>query len=107
MDKQTLQALLDNVIDEIDFSDNSGSALLGTEGTIQLSEALKSNSSLTLLNLICNILAVIYSHFLQVPALILKEPSNYLKHSNQIHLSQNSFSVVIELLLRFVLTQCR
>jgi hypothetical protein len=85
----------------ISFSLNAGNNI-AAEGAISLSEALKSNSSLTTLYLTSNILvASFHSHPIQIITLAMKEPSNYLKRSNQIALSQCSISAVRELLLPF------
>jgi hypothetical protein len=72
---------------------------MSNEGAIELSEGLKSNSSLSSLNLYCNTLvASFHSHSIQVIILVLKEPLNYMKHSNQIDLSLHSISAVTALL---------
>jgi hypothetical protein len=56
---------------------------IGDEGAIKLFEALKWNSSLASLNLRGNrLVASFHTHSIQVMKLVLKEPSNYLKHSN-------------------------
>jgi hypothetical protein len=67
---------------------------LGNEGVAKLSEALKSNSSLTSLELSGNRLFDSFdSHSIQEIVLVQKELPNYLKHSNQIHLSCHLISV--------------
>jgi ABC-type polysaccharide/polyol phosphate export permease len=79
---------------------------MNSEGAIKLSEAVKSNSSLTALALSSNILvASFHSHSIQIVALVVKEQSNYLKHSNQTPLSLYLISTVVNLLLHFILTQ--
>jgi hypothetical protein len=66
-----------------------------TEGAINLSEALKSNTSLVYLDLSGNSLVVLFSpHSIQRTELVPKEGSNYLKHSNQTQLSLHSISAV-------------
>jgi hypothetical protein len=61
---------------------------IDNEGVIKLSEALKAGTSLAHLNLGCNTLvASFHSHSFKITLLVVKEQSNYLKHSNQIHLS--------------------
>jgi hypothetical protein len=88
----SLQQLVDNQLETLDltgrgivaviFSLNTGN-WIGDEGAIQLSEALNSNTSLTSLYLSSNILiASFHSHSIQKIKLVLKEPSNYSKHSN-------------------------
>jgi hypothetical protein len=48
-------------------------AHIGDEGAIKLSEALKSNTSLTSLDLSCNTFASVHSHPLKGIPLLLKE----------------------------------
>jgi hypothetical protein len=68
---------------------------IGDEGAIKLSEALQSNTSLTTLNLSSNrLVASLHSHPIQIMILVMKEPANYPKHSNQIHLLQHYTSPV-------------
>jgi hypothetical protein len=51
-----------------------------TEGAIKLAEALKSNTSLTVLDINCNRLVVSFdSHSIQVIVLVMQEQSNYMK----------------------------
>jgi hypothetical protein len=65
---------------------------------MELSEALKSNLSLTSLNLFSNLLLVsFHSHSIQKTRLILMELSSYMKHSNQIQPSLRSISTVISI----------
>jgi hypothetical protein len=79
---------------------------IDNEGANKLFEALKSNSTLNKLDLYRNILCFVSFSLKQKMALIMKEPSNYLKHSNQIHLFLNSFSAVTDL-FHFILTPYR
>src|SRR5690606_38982800 len=68
---------------------------IDNEAAFKLSEALKSNSPLTSLYLGINrLIASFHSHSKQVMRLAMKELTNYLKHSNQIHLSLFSISRV-------------
>jgi hypothetical protein len=76
---------------------------IGEDGAIKLSEALKSNSSLKVLDLSCNrLVASFHSHSIQIIILVLQQLSKYLKRSNQIHLSLPSISAVTNLLLHFI-----
>jgi hypothetical protein len=51
--------------------------MIGAEGAVRLSEALKSNSSLTWLNLSSNeLVASFHSHSMQIITLEMKELSN-------------------------------
>jgi hypothetical protein len=73
---------------------------IGAQVALKLVEALKSNSSLTFLNISSNrISASFHSHKAKTIQLALKQLSNCLKRSSQIHLSQTSISVVTDLLL--------
>jgi hypothetical protein len=66
----------------ISFSLNTDNDI-GTEGAINLSEALKFNSTLISLDLKRNRqIASFRSHSIQIMILVMKELSNYLKHSN-------------------------
>jgi Ran GTPase-activating protein (RanGAP) involved in mRNA processing and transport len=88
--------------------DFSGNKSFGNEGAFELAEELASNTSLTSLKLTGNaFLASFHSYTVQTLVLQLKEPSNYLKHSNQTRLSLYLISAVMYSLLRFVLTQYR
>jgi hypothetical protein len=74
----------------ISFSLNTENDI-GNEGVIKLSEALKSNTSLTSLRFRGNVLFGSFSsHLMQKIVLTVKQVSNYLKHSNQIHPSNHS-----------------
>jgi hypothetical protein len=82
-------------------------ANIDSEGAIKLSTALKLNTSLTSLDIVCNrLIASFHSHSIQGIQLVVKERSNYLKHSNLIHHSLHSSSTVMKL-LDFILTQYR
>jgi hypothetical protein len=75
------------------FSLNTGNSV-GDKGASKLFEALKSNTTLTSLNLFGNRIVTFHSHSLQVMILKLKELANYLKHSNQTQLSLPSILAV-------------
>jgi hypothetical protein len=71
---------------------------IGNEGVIKLAEALKSNTSLTELKLGSNrLVASFHSHSIQFLVFMMKKQSNYLKCSNQIHLSGYLISDVRDL----------
>jgi hypothetical protein len=68
-------------------------------------EVLKSNTSITWLDLGCNrLFASFDSHSVQIMVLELQLPLNYLKYSNQTHLLLHLISPVTQLLLQFILT---
>jgi hypothetical protein len=71
---------------------------------IALSEALKSNTSVTSLHLRGNKTSCFVSILtpMQSIRLNLKEPPNYLKHSNQIRPSKRCISPVADLLFHIV-----
>jgi hypothetical protein len=80
---------------------------IGIEGAMRLAEALKSNSTLTKLNLFGNTRGAFDSHSIQIITLVMKELPKYLKHSNQTRLSLHSISAVTDFVIELVLTQYR
>jgi hypothetical protein len=88
------------------YSLNTQGVIFGKEEMTELSEALKVNSSLMSLDLTSDRLVdSTHSHSIQGIILAMKEPSNYLRHSNQIQRSLHSISAVTDWLIYFVLTQ--
>jgi hypothetical protein len=75
-------------------------------GGTKLTEILKSNTSLTSLDLSGSILVASFrTHMIQAMILVPKVSSSYLKCSDCIHPLQHSISAVTVLLRCFILTQ--